>query len=251
MHFEWGLEHFFVSLPTSAYAVLGLTSLIIELLYVLVLFSPTARRVFPVLVVGMHLGILFAQGILFFDLILLQAIFYDWSPVLGWLTRLIPTNLRGPVATFPGASPVAANHPVWLIAWLAVIVLNLVNACVGGSFYPACRWGMYSKRSSSSLLSYRKIVEYRADGTSGAATIDRWIGAMKDTRYRDMLSKPKSQQELFFAAVARKARDAGTDIIRFDVEKYVWDWREEPDSPGFGRLVERNSFNVSIQPPPR
>lgn len=244
MHFEWGLEEFLARVPTPVYAVLGLSALIIELLYVLVLFSPSARRVIPVLAVGMHVGILFCQGILFFDLILLQAMFYNWRPVIAWMADFMRAKLRDPITPW-APSRVAVNHSAWMLAWLTVWIVNLVFNCVGGSFYPACSWGMYRGRSVTATVTYKKVIAHYADGASREARIERWIGALKDTRYRDMLRKSQSQQALFFASVARAAGDAGDKVIRFDVEKYRWNWQDEPDSPEFGHLLERDEFFVS------
>jgi predicted DCC family thiol-disulfide oxidoreductase YuxK len=91
MEFEWSLSLHLVGAPDFVLVALAVVAVLSELLFAFVLFSPLARRLVPMAAVAMHLGILFLQNILFLDLILLQAIFYDFSPlrrtVGRWLNR--------------------------------------------------------------------------------------------------------------------------------------------------------------------
>ena len=91
MQFDWHLSLQVVRAPDFVLVALAGVGLFSELLFGLVLISPRARRVLPVAMLATHVGILFLQNILFPDLILLQAIFYDFSGLRRsagrWLQR--------------------------------------------------------------------------------------------------------------------------------------------------------------------
>lgn len=90
MEFEWELSLLLVEAPAFVLVTLAVIGLFSELLFGLVLVSRRARFVLPVAIFAMHLGIFFLQNILFLDLLMLQAVFYDWSP----LRRAIGRRLR-------------------------------------------------------------------------------------------------------------------------------------------------------------
>ena len=60
---------------------MGLFALFGETFFGLVLFSRIARWIFPVAAMMMHIGIFLLQRILFFDLILLQFVFFDFTSI--------------------------------------------------------------------------------------------------------------------------------------------------------------------------
>ncbi|PIB33993.1 hypothetical protein BFP72_00370 [Reichenbachiella sp. 5M10] len=75
--FEWAL--FFVNAPDYIIEVMALSAILGEILYGSVLFSKRARIILPATMFLMHVGILFLQNILFYDLILLQLVFWDFT----------------------------------------------------------------------------------------------------------------------------------------------------------------------------
>lgn len=89
MEFEWEISLLLVEAPAFVLVFLAAVGLFSELLFGLVLVSRRARLVLPVAIFATHAGILFLQNILFIDLLLLQAVFYDWSPLVGRLGRWI------------------------------------------------------------------------------------------------------------------------------------------------------------------
>jgi len=96
MEFSWTLSIDLLRGPNAVFAALAVAGLFTELLFGLVLVSRIARRVLPAAMALTHIGILFLQNILFVDLILLQAVFYD----LTQLRRRIGAaalRRRGPV----------------------------------------------------------------------------------------------------------------------------------------------------------
>jgi predicted DCC family thiol-disulfide oxidoreductase YuxK len=64
---------------------MGVMTIVTEVGMGLVLVSRFARFIWPIMTVGMHVGIQWLQHILFWDLIVLQVIFYDWTKVRHWL----------------------------------------------------------------------------------------------------------------------------------------------------------------------
>jgi predicted DCC family thiol-disulfide oxidoreductase YuxK len=88
-NWTWGLA--LSGQPDWVFAAIGLSALLLELLYPLVLFSRRARLVLPVGIIAMHVGIYFLQNVLFFDLMMLQLMFVDGTAlrraVAAWWRR--------------------------------------------------------------------------------------------------------------------------------------------------------------------
>src|SRR5688572_18510992 len=82
MHFDFDGGLAILAWPDWVWWLLGFTAVATELGYGVVLFSRRARRVIPIGMALLHIGILFFQNILFFDLILLQLIFLDFDRLL-------------------------------------------------------------------------------------------------------------------------------------------------------------------------
>jgi predicted DCC family thiol-disulfide oxidoreductase YuxK len=83
-----GEQHFILDwawMGTWAFTIMGVMTIVTEVGMGLVLVSRYARMVWPILTAGMHVGIQWLQHILFWDLIVLQVIFYDWTKVRHWL----------------------------------------------------------------------------------------------------------------------------------------------------------------------
>jgi predicted DCC family thiol-disulfide oxidoreductase YuxK len=78
---EWGLSLYLAPAPDIVFVLLGIAAISGELFFVLVLFSRAARKILPAITLLMHVGIVFLQNIVFFDLILLQFVFYDFTKV--------------------------------------------------------------------------------------------------------------------------------------------------------------------------
>lgn len=79
--YDWALSLHLVHAPDILFALIGIFALISETFFGLVLVSRVARRIFPVAAMMMHTGIFLLQRILFFDLILLQLVFFDFTPI--------------------------------------------------------------------------------------------------------------------------------------------------------------------------
>lgn len=109
MQFDFGTGLLLRHAPDWMVSLLAASGMFGEILFGLVLFSATARWVLPVIMAMMHLGILFLQNILFYDLILLQTVFYDFSALTRSIGKqLIRTN--GPIEVRVNRSDASATQ---------------------------------------------------------------------------------------------------------------------------------------------
>jgi len=87
LHIAWA--------PDFVFVLLGLVAISGELLYPTVLFSRRARQIVPLVTMGMHVGIILLQDIVFLDLIALNLILLDFSPLRDAVARRLAR--RGPL----------------------------------------------------------------------------------------------------------------------------------------------------------
>jgi predicted DCC family thiol-disulfide oxidoreductase YuxK len=102
---NWALSLHLTHTPDIFFALLGIFALFSETLFGLVLFSRIARRIFPVAAIGMHIGIFLLQRILFIDLILLQFIFFDFTPLRRAIGRWLATRRGQLQVLYDGLCP--------------------------------------------------------------------------------------------------------------------------------------------------
>ena len=255
MHFNFRIALALRDAPGFVFAALGLGGLLIELLYPLVLFSRKARIVLPATALGLHLGIFFLQNILFLDLMLLQIVFLPWTRLLARL----PTLLASRNSELETAVKVSSrqSHPGSLRTRIlgTAAVPTIVGVCMfvwamDCEFYPFSGWGMFKFRNTSGVLTYHKPLVFYTNGEVEEAKFDRWIGAMADTRYRKMLEfkrHPELAEKFFDASIQRaNATDPkGRNVDHFEIETWHWDFRNEPQSPTYGKLVNSVIYPVS------
>jgi predicted DCC family thiol-disulfide oxidoreductase YuxK len=101
-------------LPDSVFVFLGIAAVCGEALFITVLFSRSARRIMPALTILMHIGIIFLQNIVFFDLILLLLIFYDFTWVCNRIGRWL--NRAGPIQILYDGSCRLCSRSVRILA---------------------------------------------------------------------------------------------------------------------------------------
>ena len=71
---------------------MGIFVIVFESLWIVVLFSRIARKIWPVLTVMFHTAVFIFQKILFLDLILMQAVFYNFTGVRQAIARRLETS---------------------------------------------------------------------------------------------------------------------------------------------------------------
>ncbi len=252
--------------PDWVWSFMGLTSLLTELLFGLVLVSALARRVLPAIVVAMHFGILFVQNIFFPDLIAVQAVFYNWrraaEHVRGWWRKPAGSTPRLAFAGAAAASVPADVHsrgtppsleertgdPGGLsrgerrlaIVSAAFILISSINWAGRTEKFPFTAWQMFSGWNEPGPVEHVRPMVVYEDGTRERARFERWIWAVADGRYRWLLTgwdrRPEriAQLRQFLDACAALAnRDAppGRRVTAFEIEVWEWDYRRHPGGP--------------------
>lgn len=173
---DWGIK--FKDMPTELFAGMGLSALLIETFYPLVLFNRLARVVFPLGAIGMHLGIFFFQNILFLDLILLQLLFVNWDWVVG---KLLREQQNEPTVDGDDNSKIAAQATFALIFFLLLMVVAKIE------YYPLTSWQMYSGKGRGDYAVYFRCEEHLSSGLKQRANFEKAFPILRDTRYRDIL----------------------------------------------------------------
>jgi hypothetical protein len=114
--------------PTAAFSAMGLFTLATELGMALVLLSARARLVLPAMALGMHVGIRAVQKIAFYDLMLLQVIFYDWTRIRRAVGARLRRRYGGLVVRLEARDPRSARVAALLRACDLFELLDLVLA---------------------------------------------------------------------------------------------------------------------------
>lgn len=254
MQFDWGVTLRLVHAPDALFWGIGLTTLVGEIGYGALLFSRRARLVFPALTLGMHLGIWLLQNVLFFDLLLLQAIFYDWSSLRAALAaRCLP--LLAALAPSAFASADAASHaeargsgdaPRRLRALAAVLVAVWALRI---EEFPFTAMQMYSKPNLSGVIDWYAVVAETESGARVRAPIERAIPAFRDARYRRVIRQSfdadpakRALGERFLRAFldAHNAQAGPRERLAVvEAQRWRWDYARDPDDAAHGVLVER------------
>lgn len=271
MEFDFDLSLLLTSAPDVVFEVLALSALGGEILYGLVLFSRRARWIMPSIMLLMHLGILLLQNILFFDLIILQGMFFNFRPLLDALKRVVarakerilllfehslPRHVhllrRLPAmnpaewmqirsATQPCALPHAGGPRLTLVLTSVLTVLWLFRV----EFYPLTGMQMFSKKRSEPVT-YELLLARTRSGEIVRAPVEKSIKSMSDGRYRRVLEMAfDPEREHVTAAFLDSVHGRWNRIVSadssgiegFEVQQWEWRYLTDPDSPSFGRLV--------------
>ena len=243
MHFQFDLAFRMLRGPVWLFDVLGIVALVTEVTFGLVLLHRLARLVLPAVMAATHVGILLLQNILFPDLIAIQAVFYDWSP----LARRVAGWRPGGVASVPGeGAPRRDLAPALRLQSRVAAVFLATTFLVWATRtekFPLTAMQMFSRPVPLEPLEYVRPLVYYADGSSEQARFERWIGAVSDTRYRRLIRDWSPERvgllhEFLDAAAARANANAPPDrrVRGFRLELRRWDFRRYPADPERGRL---------------
>jgi predicted DCC family thiol-disulfide oxidoreductase YuxK len=107
--YEWALSLYLAHAPDFFFSLIGIFTLFSETFFGLVLFSRIARRIFPVAAMMMHIGIWLLQRILFFDLILLQLVFFDFTPLRKAIGRRFASKRGRLQVLYDGLCPLCCR----------------------------------------------------------------------------------------------------------------------------------------------
>jgi hypothetical protein len=244
MQFDWGITLRLVSAPDALFWAIGLATLAGEIGYGAVLFSRRARLALPALTLGMHLGIWLLQNVLFFDLILLQAIFVDWSALPGRLGFSRSATQSAPSPALPPTS--------WPRRVRALAALLIACWALRIEEYPFTAMQMYSKPNLTGVIDWYAVVATDESGKRSRAPIEAAIPAFRDARYRRVIRQSyaaspekRALAEQFLAAFLRAHNASATPgerIVAVEAQRWRWDYRRLPNDSAHGELVE--SFAV-------
>jgi hypothetical protein len=248
MSFEWTVGLGIVAMPDWQVAVLALGAVAIELFYPLVLFSKRARLLWPLGAVGLHLGILLMQRILFVDLILLQLIFWNgrgWRVWRAGRRRAGPHGLPPPLESvlerlagaLCGPAPEMRATPAeWSVRLRRIAALLLFFWAVRVEAYPLTAWQMYSS-AKPGRVEYQTVVAEYASGERGPAPLAAGIPALDrpvvaGTRYRRLIARScdhseerRIAEELLSTSAERINHRAAPErrIVAIEVECFLRD----------------------------
>jgi hypothetical protein len=229
MAFDFDLGLAAAAAPDLVFAAAGLGALALELAYPAVLLSSRARRLLPAAAAALHAGILFVQNVAFFDLVLLQALFYDWRWALPG-RRAAAAEER---AAAPGA--VAQDPARWARRLAAVF---LVVWALRLELYPFSSMQMYADRETAGEVEYLRVTAELRSGATTPAPLEDAIPALADSRYRWVLDglfeggaaeRRLAADYLAAAAGAYNRRvPEEEEIVAFEVDKHRWAFVANP-----------------------
>src|SRR5205823_1583381 len=151
----WLVQH---HAPGLVFTVIGTFGLVVELGYVGVLFSRTAQIIMPIAALGVHVGILVFQHILFLDMLMLQLIFLNVDWVTNFWRRHFRTGDRAAnVQVRNDIPPRPLSYPPVVATALMVAIFFVVWAC-SVEYYPLSSWRLYSYPQRKGPLAYFKII---------------------------------------------------------------------------------------------
>lgn len=243
MEFDFDLGLVWRSAPDGVFAGMGLFGLAVELAYPLVIVSPVARRVLPYSAVLMHLGIALVQNVLFFDMLFMPLVF---------LSAPTAKDSRSAAAE-PSPGP---RYPKGLVVTTTMFLAALVaTSCWGTYYYPFVSWGMYSENHTGyDGIKYFRLLQTTRQGRTGEFHLDKGLPVLKDTRYRDHLSKLNSGAEsrMLFGELIRQSvlrqnesRESDSAIETVTVEQRRWNLQDDPWNIESSDLLGAWEFRIS------
>ena len=278
MQFDWGISDVFIHMPDIVPALLGIAGVWGEALYGFALISRIGRRVFPAAMGFMHFCIMLLQNILFFDLIFIQSVFFDWSKAgaaIGrWLSHqegalkhfqdwwcrldqrprtLSPTAAWSSAASKTTAQPQAVA-PIIIAGFMAVLVSVWTKKV---EFFPLTSMQMYSQPSwlGTDPIVFYKVFAHTESGQSSRELFKQAMGVMTlNARYRAYMwkcfkdEKKMNQCAKFFSACTasynRKA-PTGRRITMLELQKWDWDYIHYPKEFGQGKWLGSVTIDVA------
>lgn len=253
METDFGIALKFVEAPDIVFAALGLAAVGGELAMLFVLTSRWGKLICPAMMISMHVGILITQNILFFDLIILNGIFYVFAYIdrTGgpWDYRALLRRRSRTDRTFDTAEEVPARgQPGWLAPRALAGLVGILAMCwvFAVEFFPLTAMQMYSRRNVTGELEYFRVVAHRASGETARAYPEKVIPAVRDSRYRRVIRlcfAPEQvstcQEFLKTTGDLLNQRAAPSPIERLEVQRVEWNFREDPTDPHHGKVRQR------------
>jgi hypothetical protein len=222
---NWDIGLLLVDAPNALFGGIGLFTLSLELCFIAVLFSATARQALPLLVVGLHLGILLLQDFIFVDAMLMQLIFFGGKASGDNLDR--KTHERLVLRAFVAIATLT-------IGWLAY-----------AEYYPISSWKMYAGLQRSPEVTYERVWAEHATAGWILAPYQDCFPAPSHNPYVRIVPRAINRESLpaaraFLNACRNELNDgvpASEHILRWRVERRRWNHRRDPAIAPYGELI--------------
>lgn len=261
--FHWDLSlRFGPHLPDFVFALFGLVGTVGEIAFVTVLFSKLARRIMPIVMVGLHVGIGAFQNILFIDFILLQLIFYDFAELKHFVTRGLGINRR---ATYPPQARAAATAPAFnqpqgsVLYPLMIIFLTLL---IGFTWtnrikkYPFTGFHLFSYKDTSGVVFYNTFHAQDGSGETARVYPEKMIGAQRSASYRNVTDgcfsgEPEEVQvcDDYLKALGsahNQESQTGEKYTQLELKRWRWDFLTNPLDPNHGQQIEDYTVKLNV-----
>lgn len=241
-------------LPDFVFSLFGIAGTFAELAFVLVLFSQLARRIMPLFMVSLHLGIWTFQNILFIDFIVLQLIFLDLSWAQQVLSRwgfasaerlaATPDVLVRPLSTFRYPLLISVLSITFAVCWFYKIY-----------FYPLTRLHLFAYKDVSGTVVYEGIYAQYASGETDRIYPEDIIPAQGIASYKQVTQQCFSKEaneryvcdeylEALAAAYNSQPSHQGHEIEKLEVQRRKWDFKADPLDRLFGSVIDRYDLNI-------
>jgi predicted DCC family thiol-disulfide oxidoreductase YuxK len=186
-------------------------------------------------------------------------------PLYRWIARRRPLRLacdetcrashEAPMPTSRRVSRMGM-WPVYAVAsWVVVIGLSVAWSSRTEA-YPLSSLQMFSSYNASGSIDYYRVNVHYADGTVARTYLDEAIGALHNTRFRPQLTEsfdPERRERVtrYFSAVgnAYNSRRPPSLAVRYEVQKWSWDFRSDRLNREYGNMLDRVFFDVSPASP--
>lgn len=268
MEFDFGVALQLSTAPDWVFSFMAVSGMALQLMCLAIPFSPRVRLVLPILIAFMHINIWVLQNILFFDAILIQLIFYDFTTWQAKLRAWAAPRMGMPAAAARlAADPDPQVPPSTPWAWIrsaasqqlltfAVVALVMTVWLAKFEFYPLTAMQMFSRPSNEAQMPYYKVIAEYSDGSRGRAPIEECIPAFRDSRYRHMLKAAFAKSnglatDFFEICMEQYNSDPSHSraIESIEVQRWSWTYTEPPQDGNYGSMIDSRLFTAKAASP--
>jgi hypothetical protein len=267
----WSISLSLASAPDIVFVLLAVAGSVGEVMMILLLFSRLARRIYPALMIFMHIGIVFLMNIVFLDLMLILLVFYDFTSVLTrvgkWLSAasrlqvlydgFYPLYRRSTTGTLTFTPPSASQRYNFFFS-LAVVSLIAVMGSIWAlkiEYYPLTAMPMFTGVQKS-VVTYFKILGHRESGAISPIYFEDSLGAVSiNSRYEPLFSLCLSEEPRDLAICKKtlnvlgiaynKKTPPGEKVTQYEIQRWTWDFVSNPQDSNYGTLDAHMIFDIS------
>ncbi len=249
MAYDFNIAPKLVNMPDTFFTLLGIGGVYGEAIMILVIFSAFARKILPLVIVGLHLGIWLLQEIMFIDALILPAMFISFpymATKFGWINSKEKEEQQTITTTtvLEKSEPVVSKKGFLLIKGIIVFIplMMLVTWYGKIEYYPLNGWSIYSFKVKATNSKYYKVMAYKANGDSLRISPGRMIGALTEGRgfnrlkgiHNSRASAEYQERSVTYLHDCVKAYNSSATeknkIIKLDVQVWKWAYNKQPDN---------------------